>query len=330
MAKIRKRGNGYQIDYFDPNGRRVRKSFKKRKEAEAELGKRVSLIAEGRYLDVKKECTTTFGELIKKYTENFKAQSSFSNAKETYLESFKKYFGEDTLIDNIKYIDLTAHRNHLQGKLTPNGTVRKPSSVNREMSCLHHLFSMALEWDLADSNPFSNKKSLMLKENNMRLRFLSEEEIPKLLENCKGHLRDIVETALHSGMRRGEILSLKWTQVRSGFIYLRKTKTNNPRQIPINDALEALFDRLRGNTGKVRYLKSKTESPYVFIYKGNRIKNVKTSFNKAVEDAGLDDFHFHDLRHHADSRIMPTSFDIFSHLIVISTYILFIPLVYSA
>ena len=49
MATVRKRGNGYQIDYFDPTGKRIRKSFKKKKDAEAELGKRVSLIAEGRY-----------------------------------------------------------------------------------------------------------------------------------------------------------------------------------------------------------------------------------------------------------------------------------------
>jgi hypothetical protein len=49
MATIRKRegknGVSYQIDYFDPNGKRVRQSFKKKKDAEAELGKRVSIIA---------------------------------------------------------------------------------------------------------------------------------------------------------------------------------------------------------------------------------------------------------------------------------------------
>jgi hypothetical protein len=66
MAKIRKRGKGWQIDYFDPNGKRVRKSFKRKKDAEAELGKRVSLIAEGRYLDVKKDYTTTLSEVLKK------------------------------------------------------------------------------------------------------------------------------------------------------------------------------------------------------------------------------------------------------------------------
>jgi len=69
MATIRKRGNSYEIDYFDPTGKRVRKSFKKRKDAAAELGKRVSLIAEGRYLDVKKDYKTTLKELLKKYKD---------------------------------------------------------------------------------------------------------------------------------------------------------------------------------------------------------------------------------------------------------------------
>ena len=58
MATVRKRGKGYQIDYFDPNGKRIRKSFKKKKDADVELGKRVSLIAEVRYLDVKKDYTS--------------------------------------------------------------------------------------------------------------------------------------------------------------------------------------------------------------------------------------------------------------------------------
>ena len=65
MAKVCKRGNAWQIDYTDPQGKRIRISFEKKKEAEAELGKRVSLIAEGRDLDVKKDYKTTLGELSK-------------------------------------------------------------------------------------------------------------------------------------------------------------------------------------------------------------------------------------------------------------------------
>jgi hypothetical protein len=49
---IRKRGDAWQIDCFDPTGKRLRKSFAKKKDAVAELGKRVSLIAEKCYMDV--------------------------------------------------------------------------------------------------------------------------------------------------------------------------------------------------------------------------------------------------------------------------------------
>jgi hypothetical protein len=84
MATIRKRDKAYQIDYFDPDGKRIRKSFKKKKGAEAELVKRVSLIAEGRYLDVKKEYKTTLKQILVKYEENYKKQSSYKTAKKVF------------------------------------------------------------------------------------------------------------------------------------------------------------------------------------------------------------------------------------------------------
>ena len=215
MATVRKRGKGYQIDYFDPYGKRIRKSFKKKKDAEAELGKRVSLIAEGRYLDVKKDCKTTLNELTSKYTENYPHPT-----KKHYCDNFHEFFGKDTLLAKIRYVGLETYRNHLRRKLTKNGTVRKDSTVNREMSCLHHIFTKAVEWELIEQNPFIKGKSLILKENNQRLRFLSEDEIPQLLDACPGYLHNIVECALNTGMRKGEILNLKWDQIRNGFIYL--------------------------------------------------------------------------------------------------------------
>ena len=95
MVTIRKRGKGYQIDYFDPTGKRVRKSFKKKKDAEAELGKRVSLIAEGRYLDVKKDYKTTFGELVSKYKENHQHQKSYKTKKFS-IKRVLEYIGDKT------------------------------------------------------------------------------------------------------------------------------------------------------------------------------------------------------------------------------------------
>ena len=88
---------------------------------------------------------------------------------------------------------------------------------------------------MMEANPFSRGKTLLLKENNKRERYLEMDEIQNLLKNCPTHLRKIVECVLLTGMRKQEVLSLKWEQIRGDFIYLRKTKTNESRQIPIND-----------------------------------------------------------------------------------------------
>lgn len=229
MAKLRKRGNSYMIDYFDPYGKRVRQSFKKKKDAEAELGKRVSLIAEGRYLDVKKECTTTFKQLLERYQQEYGQQRSFDRWKRLCLEKFKASFGPETLVSNIYYRDLVDYRAGLRDTLTRKGTIRTDAYINREISCLQHVFAEAKAWGMIEKSPFEGGRTLLVKENNQRLRFLSDDEIPQLLEACPLHLRWIVTAAFNTWMRRVELLTLKWDQIRSGFIYLTKTKTDEPR-----------------------------------------------------------------------------------------------------
>jgi integrase len=308
MATIRKRqgkkGVSWQIDYFDPTGKRVRQSFKKKKDAEAELGKRVSLKAENRYLDVKRDYKTTLGQLTEKYAVNYQMQASFQGAKKLYLENFKDYFGQDTLLANIRYVSLETYRNHLRqkpitikkgGKEIIKG-LRTDAAVNREMSCLHHIFTKAVEWEMIEQSPFDRGKSLRLKENNKRLRFLDEDEIDRLLDACPLYLKRIVECAILTGMRRGEILTLKWDQVRNGFIYLDKTKTNEARQIPISDDLYRTFKDIR----KDQHL----TSTHVFTYMGGKIQYVGQSFKTALKRAGIQDFRFHDLRHTFASQVL--------------------------
>ena len=288
---IRKRGNSYQIDYFDPKGKRVRKSFDKKKDAEAELGKRVSLIAEGRYLDVKKDYTTTLGELLEKYKENYQNQRSFKGGKDYCLVNFKEHFEEDTRLANIRYVDLETYRNHLRQKLTRYGTLRATASVNREIACVRHLFTKALEWEMAEENPFTKGKALVVKANNERFRYLTEDEIERLLDNCvNDYTNDIVTAVLNSGMRRQEVLSLKWNQIRDGFIYLTKTKTDESRQIPVNDDLADLFKNIRK--------RNQLRSEYVFCDNKRRpFKQINRALQASLKKAGIEDFRFHDLRH---------------------------------
>lgn len=312
MATIRKRGEVYQIDYFDPSGKRVRKSFKRKKEAEAELAKRVSLIHEGRYLDVKRELKTTLVEIITKYRANYGRQPSFGSWKTFCLDRFAAYFGTDTLLSKIRYVDLEGYRNHLRQLPTKNGGIRATATVNRELSCLRHMMNKAVEWEMAEENPFNRGKCLIVRENNARLRFLSEDEIVRLLAECPKHLHRVVECALNTGMRRKEILTLTWEQIRNGLIYLQKTKTDEPREIPVNATLKRLFAEIRKEQG----IKADDHPVFTFAKGEDKLKgddpvrgrkgpapvaegilSLKTSFNAAVKRAGIRNFRFHDLRH---------------------------------
>ncbi|MCG2777439.1 MAG: tyrosine-type recombinase/integrase [Desulfobacterales bacterium] len=320
MAKVTrvegKEGVSWRIDYFDPKGKRVRRMFKKKKDAEAELGKCVSLIAENRYLDVKKDYTTKFEELIERYKENFRDQTSFQTAKRFFMKDFLEYFGRDTLLSKITYGDLEAYKNHLMRTPTARkGTIRKPATVNRTMICLHQVFDKAVKWELMERSPFDKGNSLLLKENNKRIRYLTEEEIPRLLAECPKHIKQVVICAINTGMRKGEILSLKWKQVKNGFIYLTETKTDEPREVPINDELAQLFKEIRKEQGM--------ESEYVFTYRHNEDKIIDIkhpvrkrrpaplkrlynlhSFLTAVRRAGIKDFQFRDLRHTCASHMV--------------------------
>ncbi len=117
---------------------------------------------------------------------------------------------------------------------------------------------------MIERSPFERGRTLLLKENNKRLRYLSEEEIGRLMAECPKHLRRIIECALHTGMRRGEILNLKWSQIRSGFIYLEKTKTNEDRQVPVDDYLLGMFQAIRQE--------QPMGSEYVFTYRKSQEK----------------------------------------------------------
>jgi integrase len=131
-------------------------------------------------------------------------------------------------------------------------------------------------------NPFEMGQGLMFRENNERLRYLSKDEIDKILAECSrqvielptknsknrsvkradaDYLHYIVECAINTGMRKAEILSLKWDQIKDGLIYLNKTKGKKKRQVPINDTLAELFRNIRKKQGLT--------SEYVFIYQAH-------------------------------------------------------------
>jgi integrase len=148
------------------------------------------------------------------------------------------------------------------------------------------------------------RKVKLLEENNRRMRYLSKEECQILIDACSSHLRPIVITALNTGMRGGEIFSLKWANVdlKHGFILLEKTKNGERREIPINETLRETL------TGLTRRL----DLPYVFYnpFTEKPYGDIKNAFNGACRRAKIVDFVFHDLRHTFASHLVMRGVDI--------------------
>ncbi len=313
---IEKRGNNYYVSYYVKVGDRLKQVKKscgpKKADAQAYEGKMLAARKENRLFDIKKEYTHTFDELLTRYKEAIKGQKSFRH-KLYHFPLFEKAFAGKLLGDITPY-HLEVFRNERKAALVKSGVdkvhagyrivARQPlpprertaATVNRELSTLRHMFSKAAEWEMIECSPFTKAKKLFYKENNKRLRFLTADEEAALLKQCTGYLKNIVLVALHTGMRKGEILSLKWAQIRNNFIYLTQTKSDRSRQIPINADLWAVL-----GAQKIRHL----ANDYVFVNDNGRpLQDVKKSFKHAARAAGIDDFRFHDLRHTFASRLV--------------------------
>jgi integrase len=177
----------------------------------------------------------------------------------------------------------------------------KPSSLNRELATLSHLFNYAKRQKrYFGENPVSISK--LLPEHNQVERTLTLEEEERLLNNCPTHLRVIVVCALNTGMRIGEIISLKWKNVDldNNVITLEHTNTKNKksRRIPTNSYLRNLLieQKLKvGNADHV-FLNSKGVS-----YK--RYDSLNQVFRRAKKMGGIENLRFHDLRHSAATRM---------------------------
>ena len=104
-----------------------------------------------------------------------------------------------------------------------------------------------------------------------------------------GFLKPILVMAYNTGMRRSEILNLKWENVdmSQGYVRVEETKNGESRYIPINKQLNEALKTVKYNTS----------GDYVFSHDNEPVRTFKTAFNAAVKRAGVDRFTFHDLRH---------------------------------
>jgi len=179
----------------------------------------------------------------------------------------------------------------------------RPATINRDLSRLRRMFSLAVEWELLEESPMAGVR--LLKENNARTRYLSLEESNRLIASCIApHIRALVTVALHSGMRLGEILNLRWYDLdfASGFILVRDSKNGESRHVPMDATLSALFRAYPHRLGTDLVFSSRC---------GGHIVDVRTGFLNSCKRAELTDLHFHDLRHTFASQFVMAGGDLY-------------------
>jgi len=298
---VYKRGNIYYIRYVGPSGKIIRESARTSnlKEALKLLAKRKAEIASGEFERVVIR-SHTFKELAGRYREWASIQKGWGKSKRYMVSVLEERFGNIPL----RKLEPSLVEGFIVDMVKQN---KKPATVNKYLVILKHMLKKAVEWNMVEEKVLKKLSSIKaLKNNNKRLRYLTKEEIHRLLSFCDDHLYPIVFTALNTGMRKSEILSLKWSNIdlENGYIYVEDSKSGESRTIPMNRMLLEMFRRM--------FKERKKDVDFVFVNPktGDRYRNIKTAFNSALKKAQIKNFHFHDLRHTFASHLVMAGVDL--------------------
>ncbi|HEX7956327.1 MAG TPA: tyrosine-type recombinase/integrase [Pyrinomonadaceae bacterium] len=177
-----------------------------------------------------------------------------------------------------------------------------PATVNRYLQVLSRVLSMAYENGIVDSNPMSRVKRL--REPEPRQRYLNqysddeEERLMKALAVYGEHVVALAELDLEVGMRLGELLNARWADVDgvNRHVSITQTKNDKPRLVPLTARALGILKRLRQDAPDEELIFDQHRT-------GRKRRQLMVCFERAVKEAGIDDFHFHDLRHTFATRL---------------------------
>lgn len=294
--RLYQRGSVWYIDYSF-KGKRVRKRIGPSRERAEEILKRINRkIRKGNTEGLDRQTFLLFEKVCDEYLNYSaanKAKSSYRRDQISITNLLNVFRGR--LITDITAYELEQYKNQRRRKV-------QPATVNRELACIKHMFTKALDWKLIKEN--TTKCVKLFKEPPGRIRYLSEEEMKRLLDCCRKYLKPIVMMALNTGMRKSEILALKWSDVDmiNRMIKITNSKNNETRYVPINDNLFATLIKMSHcSAGEKK----------IFTWdNGKPIKYINNGFYNAMKRANITNFRFHDLRHTFASHLVMKGVDI--------------------
>ncbi|MCI0625454.1 MAG: site-specific integrase [Acidobacteria bacterium] len=301
----RPKGSGFWwICYFDQYGRKQREKVGMKAAALIVYQQRKTEIRQGKFEreDVKrKHQHATVSEIIKDRLEVSKALKA-ADDEEARLESWKEKLG-DRSARGVTPADIEKARREF---IASRERRPKPATVNRYLAALKTAFSFALENGKVETNPVRTVK--MECENNERIRFLTRDEEARLLGATPTKYHPLITVAIHTGLRKSEMLKLEWRDIdlKRNQLTVRESKSGKGRIVPLSETAAATFREL----SKVRLI----DNVYVFPGEipGERMKDLPRYWEQYRKKAGLEDLHWHDLRHTFASRLVMVGVDLYT------------------
>lgn len=191
----------------------------------------------------------------------------------------------------------------------------RPATVNRHLACVSRMMNLGIRWGMTDRAPHLGIKRLP--EKNARMRILTPAEEAKALGVANPPHDLILLFGLYCGLRRSEIMKLKWADVDIGNRTLKvkseHAKSGRLRVIPIP---RKLWDRM---------MKEKVRDGAIVRWGGHGFTSPRRGIETVLEKAGITDFHFHDTRHTYASRLAEAGVrielmqDVLGHASIIQT-----------
>lgn len=282
------RNGHYCISYVDAQGRR-----RQSKTAACTLTQARTIRAQimqeaekARVLGYTPPSEATFEEYSARYLQHQKARltvAAYLRTRGIVEKHLRAAFGGVRLAE-IRRVDV-------QRYITARSAAVQAASVTKELNVLKHMLALAVEQELVPVNYAHGVKPP--KAPAGRVRYLQPTEVQGLLAVCPAWLRPIVLLLLATGMRRGELLALRWLDVdrAGGRLLLPQTKNGDGRTVWLNALALAVI-------GRVPRGKDARSTDRVFPpTEQNSPQNISLAFLRACRRAKIADFRLHDLRH---------------------------------
>lgn len=281
-----------------------RASFRTKSQAKKWIQDTESAIRDGRYQKMAVARRYNVSELIDRFINQYLSRDTkYKHQKVLLLERWRTEIGE-VLLSDLTPSRLAEIRDILLEEITPRGTKRSSGTVNRYIAAFSKALTFAVkELGWLQENPMF--KISKPKEARGRDRYLTRDEIEMLLEACKEskneNLYPIIQIAVVTGMRYGEIVNLRWKNINfeNRFLTIEQTKNGSQRVIPLTGQLIKILKECPSFGNEPQSLIFSTGKPSTT----NRTMSIRKSFATALKKANIENFRFHDLRHTAASHM---------------------------